>query len=241
MNKSIYLLLKQHNITKKFYLCKRVTNNLKSIYTYKGSGKKWLRHLKKHGSAVTTIILLITNDILEFKRIANVYNVFWNVGTNSNFLNLKPEQGDGGNTWFNCKNKENRKKILSNKLKEFNRTDHGKEIRKRIGNATAELQRGKTMKQRLCNDYYVDSRKNKSWDEIYEHNYTHPQQRPFKITCNNKEWIFKNEREFEETLALRADPTLRKLKLNKQHTIKTVRKASKHNFEQNSVLFFEWM
>lgn len=240
MDKYICLLLKQHNITKKYYLCKRVTSDIKTLFTYRGSGKRWLLHLAKHGDNISTCILLITRDLKTFKDISSFYNKVWRVGENSNFLNLKPEDGDGGDTWKFSQNVDERKIKVSISLKKYNSTQEGKLTRIRCGETTSKLQRGKTMKERLGIDYN-DSREGKKWDEIYEKSYKHPQQKPFKITCSGKEWIFNNEREFKDTLGIHPDPVLRILKKEGVFTFKHVRKNSKHFFEKNNQLFFEWI
>lgn len=240
MNKYICLLLKQHNITKKYYLCKRVTSNIKTLFTYTGSGKRWLKHIHKHGNNISTCVLLITRDITKFKEIATFYNTVWKVGENANFLNLRPEEGDGGDTWKYSQNTLERKNKISLSLKKFNITEKGKEIRARVGNITSNLQKNKTMKERLGENYY-DTREGKKWHEIYKKAYSHPQQKSFKIICNNKEWIFNNEREFKEVLGIHPDPVLRTLKKQGMFIIKHVKKNSKHFFEKNSQLFFEWL
>jgi transposase len=53
----IYLYVKTHNKTGLKYLGK--TTKL-DPHKYSGSGKRWLRHLKKHGFDYTTEILLVT-------------------------------------------------------------------------------------------------------------------------------------------------------------------------------------
>lgn len=239
VNKYIFLLLKQHNITKKYYLCKRVTSNIKSVFSYKGSGKLWKRHLQKNGDNISTCILFITGDITEFKVKANFYNKIWNVGNNKNFLNLRPEEGDGGDTWAYSKNVSDRKSKLSKAMKAFNKTDKGKEIRKRVGRITSDIQKGKTMKERL-GENYVDSREGKKWHEIYQDNYKHPQQKSFSISCNEQTWYFNNEREFKEKLNLQPDPILRTLKKYGVYTFKYMRKNSKHGFQKNTQLIFNW-
>jgi len=240
VNKYIFLLLKQHNITKKYYLCKRVTSNIKSVFSYKGSGKLWTRHLQKHGTDISTCILFIAKDITKFKEEANFYNKIWSVGNNKNFLNLRPEEGDGGDTWTYSKNVSTRKSKLSKTMKAFNKTDSGKEIRKRVGRITSKIQKGKTMKERL-GEAYVDGRKGKKWREIYQDSYKHPQQKPFSISCNEQIWYFNNEREFKEKLNLQPDPILRCLKKHGVYTFKYKKKKSKHEFQKNTQLIFKWV
>jgi hypothetical protein len=237
----IYLLLKQHNITKKYYLCKRTTNNIKTVFSYTGSGKLWKLHLKKHGNNISTAILEIAKNNQELKQKAAFYNTVWNIGSNNQFLNLRPEEGDGGDTWLNYKNKESRKLKVSQSNKIFNSTPNGILIRERVGQITKQNQLGKTMKDRM-GEAYIDSRKGKKFNEIYKVGYDHPQQKPFKITLlrTGESWVFNNEAEFKTILHLNPDPTLRILKKQKSYTIKQVKVNSKHNFIKGDMLIFEY-
>ena len=90
----LFLYLKTHNKTGLKYIGKTIRNPK----TYKGSGKYWVRHLKKHGNDVTTEILkeCITKE--ELKQWGLYYSKLWNIIENPNFANLKFEEGDGGDT-----------------------------------------------------------------------------------------------------------------------------------------------
>lgn len=89
---TIYLYVKTHNITGLKYLGKTSQDPVK----YKGSGKYWLAHLKKHGNDVSTQILhtCSTND--EIKILGEMYSQLWDVSSSNEWANLKPESGDGG-------------------------------------------------------------------------------------------------------------------------------------------------
>ena len=91
-SKTIYLYLKTHNKTGLKYLGKTVNDP----YTYKGSGKIWKHHIKKHGYDVTTEILLETEDETELRETGLKYSELWNIVESKSFANLKPEDGDGG-------------------------------------------------------------------------------------------------------------------------------------------------
>lgn len=91
----IYLYLKTHNQTGLKYLGKTESGD---PYKYQGSGLHWKRHLKKHGDDVTTEILFQTEDREEFKRVAMEYSEKWNIVESTDFANLMPECGDGGDT-----------------------------------------------------------------------------------------------------------------------------------------------
>lgn len=60
----IYLYVKTHNITKLKYFGK----TKKDPYIYKGSGKYWLNHIKKHGYDVTTEIIYQSTNLNDIKE-----------------------------------------------------------------------------------------------------------------------------------------------------------------------------
>ena len=60
-----YLYVKTHNITGLKYLGITTSN---SVEVYKGSGKYWRRHIRKHGYDVTTEVLLETKSHDELKE-----------------------------------------------------------------------------------------------------------------------------------------------------------------------------
>jgi hypothetical protein len=88
----IYLYVKTHNKTGLKYLGK---TSAKDPYKYRGSGKYWQLHIKKHGYDVTTTILkeCLSND--EIKYWGEHYSTLWNIVENTEWANLKPESGDG--------------------------------------------------------------------------------------------------------------------------------------------------
>ena len=88
----ITLYLKTHNKTGLKYLGKTTQDP----YEYVGSGKKWQRHLLKHGIDITTKILLETTDPKKISYWGIYYSNLWNVVASKDFANLKPESGDGG-------------------------------------------------------------------------------------------------------------------------------------------------
>lgn len=94
MSNTIYLYLKTHNKTGLKYLGKTV----KDPFLYSGSGKYWLRHLKKNGDDVTTEILFESEDIEEIKEKGLHYSNLWDVVNSTEFANLIPEYGTGGDT-----------------------------------------------------------------------------------------------------------------------------------------------
>ena len=90
----IYLYLKTHNVTGLKYLGKTTQDPFK----YKGSGKKWKNHIKKHGNDVTTKILGAYNTIDEFKLCSLSISDKYDIVNSDEWANLRPENGDGCDT-----------------------------------------------------------------------------------------------------------------------------------------------
>lgn len=87
----IYLYLKTHNVTGLKYLGKTIQDPFK----YKGSGKYWVRHIKKHGYDVTTEVIAECETEEEFKKIGIHYSKLWNIIESKDFANLVAEEGGG--------------------------------------------------------------------------------------------------------------------------------------------------
>jgi hypothetical protein len=87
----VFLYMKQHNVTGLLYFGRTV----KDPYKYKGSGKKWKRHLKKCGSDILTIWLrMYENEDCEqlatmARRISNELNIV----ESERFANTRIETG----------------------------------------------------------------------------------------------------------------------------------------------------
>jgi hypothetical protein len=92
-----YLYLKTHKITGLKYLGKTT----RDPYTYVGSGRIWRNHLKRHGTDLATDILLETENPEELSAKGLYYSNLWNIVENTAFANMRPENGDGGDT-SNC-------------------------------------------------------------------------------------------------------------------------------------------
>jgi hypothetical protein len=110
---TIYLYKKTHNKTGLQYLGK--TTSIEP-HKYKGSGKRWCHHIKKHGYDVTTEILKECKNKEELREWGRYYSELWDVVNDANWANLKPEEGDGGKTVSGedhpMKNPEYRAKIM---------------------------------------------------------------------------------------------------------------------------------
>lgn len=137
---NIYLYLKTHNITGLKYLGKTT----KDPFKYKGSGKYWLRHLKKHGNNVTTEILHICKSDDELKKLGLKYSKKWNIVENISFANLKNETGDGG-LYSNFDYSEHSKQLWNNQEYRDKQLNEGqrKRIKKLIGRKASDDHRKK--------------------------------------------------------------------------------------------------
>ena len=86
------LYVKTHQVTGLKYL----GYTRQDPFVYKGSGKYWKLHLKKHGNQVHTEILFETTNKEKIKETGIYYSQLWNVVSNDGWANLRIEEGDGG-------------------------------------------------------------------------------------------------------------------------------------------------
>jgi hypothetical protein len=89
---SLFLYLKTHSKTGLKYLGK----TSQDPHKYRGSGKRWINHLNKHGDDVSTEILAECTTNEEVAMLGQHYSELWDVANSEEFANLKPETGDGG-------------------------------------------------------------------------------------------------------------------------------------------------
>lgn len=94
------LMIKVHNKTGLKYLC---YTQSEGVYydNYKGSGKHWKNHLKKHGDDISTVLIFESNNYDEFKKYALEKSIELDVVHSDEWANLKPEDGTGGDTVSN--------------------------------------------------------------------------------------------------------------------------------------------
>jgi len=108
--KPTYLYIKQHKITKLKYFGKTTKDPNK----YLGSGKHWIRHIKKHGLEIDTIWQQLFTDEKELVDFALKFSKDNNIVESSEWANLKEENGlDGGfdkGWWSKEQIEHNRKK-----------------------------------------------------------------------------------------------------------------------------------
>ena len=90
----IYLYIKTHNKTGLKYLGKTIQDP----FSYLGSGKRWINHLKKHGNDVSTEIVGEFNTIEELTEVSIPLSETLNIVESNDWANLRIEAGDGGDT-----------------------------------------------------------------------------------------------------------------------------------------------
>jgi hypothetical protein len=90
--KQYSLYVKTHSVTGLRYLGQTSKSD---PHKYTGSGKYWLRHLKKHGKIWTTEILWSSDNKQKINEMGIYYSNLWNVVESNDWANLKPESGDG--------------------------------------------------------------------------------------------------------------------------------------------------
>lgn len=89
-----YLMIKKCMTTGLKYLCK--SSGTKDPIKYKGSGIRWLNHIKKHNSYIITCILGIYETKEELREAGLYYSKLYNVVEDYGWANLTEEKGDGG-------------------------------------------------------------------------------------------------------------------------------------------------
>lgn len=97
--KPTYLYIKQHSVTGKLYFGKTTKLNPEK---YLGSGKHWLRHIKKHGKEyVVTLWFCLFLDQESIKEFALMFSKQQNIVESTDWLNLQYENGlDGGSSGY---------------------------------------------------------------------------------------------------------------------------------------------
>ena len=93
--KPTYLYIKTHNTTGLKYFGKTTSNRQR----YRGSGKYWISHIKKHGYDVTTEIVGYFTDEISCMLYALEFSYMNDIVNSAEWANYQPESGiDGGDT-----------------------------------------------------------------------------------------------------------------------------------------------
>jgi hypothetical protein len=93
-------MIKTHTKTGLKYLC---YTRKKDHISYKGSGKKWLEHLKENGETYNTELIFESEYFEDFKNFAVLKSFEYDIVNSDLWANLKIEEGDGGDTVSNRK------------------------------------------------------------------------------------------------------------------------------------------
>jgi hypothetical protein len=172
----IHLYIKTHRKTGLKYLGKTV----RDPYNYKGSGTLWMRHLEKHGNDVDTEIIFSTRDKEEIKQKGIYYSNLWNITESSDWANLRPEEGDGGDTFSGRKHKPETIQVMKEKASK--RPPTTPETCEKISKAKLGISISLPPRtQEHCENLSKSLKGKKSWNEGiagYKHKKEHP-----KETC----------------------------------------------------------
>lgn len=119
--KPTYLYVKTHIVTGLKYFGKTTNPNPSK---YKGSGKRWLNHIRKHGNHVTTEIIGYYTDKKECIREALEFSIKNDIHKSGNWANLILENGiNGGGDCRQMLTTASRNKAKYTSLKKFG-TEH---------------------------------------------------------------------------------------------------------------------
>jgi len=92
--KPTWLYIKQHNITGLKYFGKTIS---KDPYSYKGSGNRWINHLKLHGDDISTLWCELFTDVDILVEFATRFSIENKIVESDRWANLIDENGlDGG-------------------------------------------------------------------------------------------------------------------------------------------------
>lgn len=180
---SIYTLyIKRHRITGLKYLGYTSAND---PTRYKGSGKYWTAHIKKHGYLVDTETLCKTSNMNEIKELGNYYSKLWNIVESSEWANLKVESGDGG--WPPGLSSKTQQSRVANRTHHFLTGDISKKTNeKRLNNGTHNFLGSTNPTHQRVNDrthHFYDGNIARNNNLKRLKNGTHPSQ--IKKTCEH--------------------------------------------------------
>jgi len=87
------LMIKRAYPTGLLYLCQ---TSKQDPYRYKGSGKRWINHLRAHKPHIITCVLGTYETHEELKEAGIYYSKLYNVVESDDWANLREEDGMGG-------------------------------------------------------------------------------------------------------------------------------------------------
>jgi hypothetical protein len=149
----IILYIKTHKITGLKYFGKTAKCN---PFKYKGSGKYWKCHLKKHGNFVETEIVGQFEDELECKKFALDFSIKNNIVESNKWANLRLENGFDGAPIGNTFSEETIKKMSNSKKGKKPREFYVEIAKKNIGWKQSEYQKQKVREKFQLNWIVTD-------------------------------------------------------------------------------------
>lgn len=167
---TIYLYIKQHNITKLKYFGKTTRNP----YTYKGSGLYWKRHLSVYGRDVVTLKVWKFERQDVCTRFALWFSKKFNIVDSTEWANLVEEAGVDGcplkghrNGMYGKSHTDESRKKISDKRKKSSNTNYQGERNGMFGRV-GELNPffGKTHSPETL-EKMSKAKKGKTYEEIY--------------------------------------------------------------------------
>lgn len=153
----ITLYIKTHNKTGLKYFGK--TSNDRDPEKYAGSGKYWLRHLRKHGKDLSTKILGVFDDPIKCSEFAIKFSRDNNIVESDEWANLREENGQDGAPvgHVGSQPSELSRKIVSKKLKAIWKKNRDKIIKAQKLSWTEERKKEQT--DRLKSEFWTEERK----------------------------------------------------------------------------------
>jgi hypothetical protein len=153
----ITLYVKTHKITGLKYFGKTAKYD---PYKYKGSGKYWLSHLKKHGNLIDTKIVRQFDDENECKKFALEFSIKNNIVESNEWANLRLENGLDGAPIGNTFSEETIKKMSDSKKGKKPKEFYVEIAKKRIGSKQTEYQKNCVRKLLECEWIVTDPKGN---------------------------------------------------------------------------------
>lgn len=127
-------MIKRHTVTGLKYFCKSYVGD---YLQYKGSGKHWTRHIKKHGVkyVVTDWVSEVFNDPTDIKEFGLFFSEFYNIVQSKEWANMKPEDGLTGGSAKGRPGDSRSKNCSKSQLKRFTESPDTEITKKRKSTA----------------------------------------------------------------------------------------------------------
>lgn len=206
----IYLYLKTHNVTGLKYLGMTKRDPVK----YKGSGVRWVKHIKQHGYDVKTEILKICENYDQISEAGVYYSQLWDIVNSQEFANIVPEDGINSCGMTGKKQSADTKKKISNSLMGHSVSDKVRETSRQTLLGKPSWNSGKkneysifTEEQRLKRSEQMRGENNHFYQKTHSEEFKrqHIERQKSKISCPHcdkigairimKRWHFDNCKE----------------------------------------------